>query len=55
MKLGIAIPALNEEDNSESIIKERSIERSLAAQRYIAQRYIKEHSSVAEVEVTVVA
>lgn len=45
MKLGIAIPALNEEDNIESII-----ERSLAA-----KRYIKEHSVVTEVEVTVVS
>ena len=45
MKLGIAIPALNEEDNIESII-----ERSLAA-----ERYIKEHSSVTQVEVTVVS
>jgi glycosyltransferase involved in cell wall biosynthesis len=45
MKLGIAIPALNEEDNIESII-----ERSLAA-----KRYIKEHSAVTEVEVTVVS
>ncbi|MSV35728.1 MAG: glycosyltransferase family 2 protein [Bryobacterales bacterium] len=45
MKLGIAIPALNEEDNIESII-----ERSLAA-----GRYIKEHSAVTEVEVTVVS
>ena len=45
MKLGIAIPALNEEDNIESII-----ERSLAA-----KQYIKEHSSVTEIEVTVVS
>ena len=45
MKLGIAIPALNEEDNIESII-----ERALAA-----KRYIKEHSAVTEVEVTVVS
>ena len=45
MKLGIAIPALNEEDNIESIIK-----RSLAA-----REYIKEHSAVTDVEVTVVS
>ena len=45
MKLGIAIPALNEEENIESII-----ERSLAA-----REYIQEHSSVTNVEVTVVS
>ena len=45
MKLGIAIPALNEEDNIESII-----ERSLAA-----GQYIKDNSSVTQVEVTVVS
>jgi glycosyltransferase involved in cell wall biosynthesis len=45
MKLGIAIPALNEEDNIESII-----ERSLAA-----GQYIKDNSSVTHVEVTVVS
>ena len=45
VKLGIAIPALNEEDNIESII-----ERSLAAREYIT-----EHSSVTDVEVTVVS
>ena len=45
MKLGIAIPALNEEDNIESII-ERSLE---------ARQYIQEHSSVTNVEVTVVS
>ena len=45
MKLGIAIPALNEEDNIESIIQ-----RSLAA-----RQYIQDHSSVTDVEVTVVS
>jgi len=45
MKLGIAIPALNEEDNIESIIQ-RSLE---------ARQYIQEHSSVTDVEVTVVS
>ena len=45
MKLGIAIPALNEEENIESIIQ-----RSLAA-----REYIQEHSSVTNVEVTVVS
>ena len=45
MKLGIAIPALNEEENIESII-----ERSLAA-----RQYIQDHSSVTNVEVTVVS
>jgi glycosyltransferase involved in cell wall biosynthesis len=45
MKLGIAIPALNEEDNIENIIQ-----RSLAA-----RQYIQEHSSVTDVEVTVVS
>ena len=45
MKLGIAIPALNEEDNIESIIQ-----RSLAA-----RQYIRDHSSVTDVEVTVVS
>jgi len=45
MKLGIAIPALNEEDNIESIIQ-----RSLAA-----RQYIQEHSAVTDVEVTVVS
>jgi len=45
MKLAIAIPALNEEDNIESII-----ERSLAAREYITQ-----NSSVTVVEVTVVS
>jgi glycosyltransferase involved in cell wall biosynthesis len=45
MKLGIAIPALNEEDNIESII-ERSLD---------ARQYIREHSAVTEVEVTVVS
>jgi glycosyltransferase involved in cell wall biosynthesis len=45
MKLGIAIPALNEEENIESIIQ-----RSLAA-----REYIQENSSVTNVEVTVVS
>ena len=45
MKLGIAIPALNEEENIESIIQ-----RSLAA-----RQYIQDHSSVTDVEVTVVS
>ena len=45
MKLGIAIPALNEEDNIESVIQ-----RSLAA-----RQYIQDHSSVTDVEVTVVS
>ncbi len=45
MKLGIAIPALNEEDNIESIIQ-----RSLAA-----RQYIYDHSSVTDIEVTVVS
>src|ERR1700683_5389317 len=44
MKLGIAIPALNEEDNIENII-----ERSLAA-----RQYIQDHSSLTNVEGTVV-
>ena len=45
MKLGIAIPALNEENNIENII-----ERSLAARDYITK-----NSSVTDVEVTVVS
>ncbi len=45
MKLGTAIPALNEEDNIESIIQ-----RSLAT-----RQYIPDHSSVTDVEVTVVS
>jgi len=45
MKLGIAIPALNEEDNIESIIA-----RSLAARAFICQ-----HSAVTDVEITVVS
>jgi hypothetical protein len=45
MKLGIAVPALNEEVNIESII-----ERSPAA-----GQYIKDNSSVTQVEVAVVS
>lgn len=45
MKLLIAIPALNEEDSIESII-ERSLE---------AREYIRRHSPVEEVEITVVS
>ena len=45
MKLGIAIPALNEEDNIETIIQQ-----SLAA-----RQYIQHHTSVTDVEVTVVS
>jgi glycosyltransferase involved in cell wall biosynthesis len=45
MKLSIAIPALNEEDNIENII-----ERSLAA-----REHIRAHSPVTEVEITVIS
>src|SRR5437868_2969793 len=45
MKLLIAIPALNEEDSIESIIQ-RSLE---------ARDYIRRHSPVEEVEITVVS